>query len=209
GDIVHDVVINADPEKVPLSLFVLSDLLQEKYKFKGTTHIHSSVSSVPDKLKSPFIKNGNKSREDRSLNQIIVTLIWKKVCQSPEMMVSAHNQTPIQGEGNIARYLARLLDPQYESDACRATQMDEWIDMAMVQILNGNNKEKAGSLRSLNSRLGCNDWLVGSSISLADIVVWSSLHQTNQTSEVPANIKKWLTACNQSNVFARVKSFSC
>lgn len=117
-------------------------------------------------------------------------------------MVEPHRQTPIIGESNVARYLMRLLNPNYDTDdIVKATQIDEWLDTANIQILQGNTKEKAAAVRSLNSRLGRNDWLVGSEVSLADIVMWSALNQTNQASDAPANVKKWLKLCSTNPAF--------
>lgn len=119
----------------------------------------------------------------------------------PLLMVNAHNQTPIIGEANVARYLCRLLQRDYDSDNIRATQIDEWLDTATSQLLNGNNKEKAAAMRALNSRFGKHDWLVGSSISLADIVMWSAVHQSQMAKDVSANVKKWLKLCNANPLF--------
>ena len=118
------------------------------------------------------------------------------------MMVSPSVQSAIHGEGNIARYLARSLEPSYEDlDAATATEIDTLVDMATGQLLKGNSKEKASILRSLNSKLGKNTWLVGSGMSLADIVMWSVLHQTGQAEGAPTNVKTWLKTCNSHPAF--------
>ena len=121
-------------------------------------------------------------------------------------MISPTKQTAVTGEVNIARYINRVINPNCEADIIMATQVDEWLDIAHIQIINGNTKEKAAALRNLNSRLGKNDWLVGSSLSLADIVTWSALQQTNQASSAPANVKKWLKKCDEEEMFRTVKS---
>lgn len=116
---------------------------------------------------------------------------------SPSMMVDPHKQSLVVGEANIARYLARLFMPAYDSsDPIQATLTDTWLDLATHQLLQGNSKEKAAAVRNLNSRLGKSDWLVGSSVSLADIVVWSALQQVGLALNAPANVQKWIRACH-------------
>ena len=119
-------------------------------------------------------------------------------------MISPTKQTAVRGEVNIARYINRVIS--CESDIIMATQIDEWLDIAHVQILNGNTKEKAAALRNLNSRLGKNEWLVGSALSLADIVMWSALHQTKQANGAPTNVKKWLKKCDENPLFTTTLS---
>ena len=121
-------------------------------------------------------------------------------------MISPTKQTAVTGEVNIARYINRVISPDSEADIVMATQVDEWLDIAHIQIINGNTKEKAAALRNLNSRLGKNDWLAGSSLSLADIVTWSALQQTNQASSAQANVKKWLKACGENDLFRTAMS---
>jgi aminoacyl tRNA synthase complex-interacting multifunctional protein 2 len=119
------------------------------------------------------------------------------------MMLSPNIQTAVYGEANIARYLSRLINPSYDSmDIISATEIDNWLDLA-TQIIHGNNKERAAVLRTLNARLGKCSWLVGSELSLADIMLWSALQQNKMTQAVPSNVKKWLEACNQQTTFKR------
>lgn len=71
GDGVLDLVISADPDQVPYSIFVMFQLLQEKFRVRGSTHVHSSVTS---KCATNLFPSG----DGRSDYQIILTLIWKK-----------------------------------------------------------------------------------------------------------------------------------
>ena len=127
--------------------------------------------------------------------------LFFSVENGPVLMISPTKQTAVRGEVNVARYINRVISPFFETDIILATQIDEWLDIAHIQILNGNLKEKAAALRNLNSRLGKNEWLAGSSLSLADIVTWSALQQTKQADSAPANVKKWLKTCSESALF--------
>ena len=117
-------------------------------------------------------------------------------------MVSPSEQTPIQGEANIARFLARLLRPPYDdTDIIRATEIDNLVDLA-YPLTKGNNKERAAVLRTLNAKLGKSAWLVGDEITLADIVLWGAIMQTGQFEGAPGNVKKWLDRCSEQKAFA-------
>lgn len=123
-------------------------------------------------------------------------------------MVSPTRQTYIEGEANIARYLSRLLLPAYDSgDIVTATQIDELLDLAQQQLIRGNNKERSAALRTLNARLGKGQWLVGSSLTVADMVAWSAVQEAKLAGDAPANVKKWLKLCADSKLFEEAVHF--
>jgi hypothetical protein len=45
-------------------------------------------------------------------------------------MVNPQNQTLIEGESNIARYIQRLLNPDFDRCVVASTKIDEWLDLA-------------------------------------------------------------------------------
>ena len=119
----------------------------------------------------------------------------------PVMMISPSSQTPIYGEASIARHLARLLRPAYDSaGADVATRIDGWVDLSRT-LTDGNSKERVAVMRNLNSTLGKSDWLVGGQLSLADIVMWSAVQRSKQGQSATGNVKKWLDACNTNAAF--------
>ena len=119
----------------------------------------------------------------------------------PVMMVSPKSHSPICGEASIARHLARLLSPAYDSNSVDvATRIDTWIDLA-VTLANGNNKEKAAVVRNLNSALGKSDWLVGGQLTVADVMMWSAMQRSKQAQSATGNVKKWLDTCNGQAAF--------
>ena len=130
-------------------------------------------------------------------------LTWEfalSVSHGPTLMVSPHKQAVIQGEACVARYLARLVTPSYEDNISSACEIDTWLDMSCV-FSQGNKKEKAAVLKAMNSKLGQSSWLVGNELSLADIVLWSTLHSHQESSNAPANVKKWILNCNNHTAF--------
>ncbi|XP_062999133.1 aminoacyl tRNA synthase complex-interacting multifunctional protein 2 isoform X2 [Elgaria multicarinata webbii] len=187
---LKDIVINANPSLPPLSLLVLHSLLCENYKILSAVHTHSSVKSVPENLLKCFGEQTKK--QSRHEYQLGFTLIWKDV-PKPQMKFSIQTMCPIEGEGNIARFLFSLLGQKH--NAVTATLIDSWVDTAIFQLQGGSAKEKAAVLRSMNAALGKTSWLVGNELTVADIVAWCMLQQTKSTNGVPANVQKWLKSC--------------
>ncbi|XP_062464003.1 aminoacyl tRNA synthase complex-interacting multifunctional protein 2 [Pezoporus occidentalis] len=187
---LKDVVINANPSLPPLSLLVLHNLLCERYKILSAVHTHSSVKSVPENLLKCFGEQTKK--QPRHEYQLGFTLIWKDV-PKPQMKFSVQTMCPIEGEGNIARFLFSLLGQKY--NAVTSTLIDSWVDTAIFQLREGSSKEKGAVLRSMNAALGKAAWLVGSELTIADIVVWSVLQQMGSANAAPANVQKWMKSC--------------
>ncbi|XP_028670040.1 aminoacyl tRNA synthase complex-interacting multifunctional protein 2 isoform X1 [Erpetoichthys calabaricus] len=187
---LRDIVINANPSHPPLSLLVLHCLLRKRFHVLSTVHVHSSVSNVPPHLLACFEEQDkNQSRHDFQLG---FTLIWKDV-PTPQMKFSIQNMCPIEGEGNIARFLFALLGQQ--QDPITATLVDSWIDMAIFQLGQGSSKEKVAVLRTINAALGRSPWLVGANRSLADIVTCCVVLQAAGPVAIPANVQKWMKSC--------------
>lgn len=124
---------------------------------------------------------------------------------SPVLKVNLSQQTPIIGECNVARYLARLLSPSYDSgDALNSTRIDALIDLADGQLSN-DASEKGNFLKAIGTQLGRSQWMLGDALTLADIVLWSAVHQSKQASKAPDNVRRWIDQCNQHPDFAIVK----
>ncbi|XP_037669467.1 aminoacyl tRNA synthase complex-interacting multifunctional protein 2 isoform X1 [Choloepus didactylus] len=188
---LKDIVINANPAEPPLSLLVLHRLLCDHYKVLSSIHTHSSIKSVPEKLLRCFGEQTEK--RPRHEYQLGFTLIWKNVPKT-QMKFSVQTMCPIEGEGNIARFLFSLFGQKH--DAINLTLIDSWVDIAVFQLKEGSSKEKAVVFRSMNAALGQGPWLVGSELSVADVVLWSVLQQVGAPSAaVPANVQKWVESC--------------
>ncbi|XP_060642655.2 aminoacyl tRNA synthase complex-interacting multifunctional protein 2 isoform X1 [Anolis sagrei] len=193
---LKDIVINANPSHPPLSLLVLHSLLCESYKVLSAVHTHSSVKSVPENLLKCFGDQAKK--QSRHEYQLGFTLIWKDVSK-PQMKFRIQTMCPIEGEGNIARFLFSLLGQKH--NAVTATLIDSWVDTAIFQLQEGSSKEKAAVLRSMNAALGKASWLVGNELTLADIVAWCAIQTTGSTNAVPPNVQNWLKSCENLAAF--------
>ncbi|XP_006889689.1 PREDICTED: aminoacyl tRNA synthase complex-interacting multifunctional protein 2 [Elephantulus edwardii] len=194
---LKDIVINANPAQPPLSLLVLHGLLCDRYRVLSTVHTHSSVRNVPENLLTCF--GAQTEKQARHEYQLGFTLIWKNV-PNTQMKFSVQTMCPIEGEGNIARFLFSLFGQKH--DAVSLTLIDSWVDTAIFQLREGSSKEKAAVLRAMNSALGKSPWLVGHELSVADVVLWSVLQQTGSASgTVPANVQRWLKSCENLAAF--------
>ena len=75
GSSIHDIVVSADPEKPPLSVFILYELMKKQFKVLGTSYLHSSVISMDPRLKEAVLAG---SQVTRGNHQLALSLIWKK-----------------------------------------------------------------------------------------------------------------------------------
>jgi len=120
------------------------------------------------------------------------------------LIVSPGKQTPVIGEVNIARYLARQLTPCYDADFVTATQIDTLLDHAAI-LLHGNC-DTSSAIKSLSQLLGKKKWFVGThQSSLADIVIWSAIKQRHLSAKVPDNMRQWLAQCDRLPAFANAQ----
>ncbi|XP_004617284.1 aminoacyl tRNA synthase complex-interacting multifunctional protein 2 [Sorex araneus] len=196
--VLKDIVINANPASPPLSLLVLHQFLCSRYRVLSTVHTHSAVRNVPRNLLCCFGEQAQ--RGPRQEYQLAFTLIWKDVPKT-QMKFSVQTMCPIEGEGNIARFLFSLFGQQH--NAVTLTLIDSWVDMAIFQLQQGSSKEQAAVIRAMNSALGKSPWLVGSELTVADIVLWSVLQQTGgRGTALPANVQKWAQACENLPPFS-------
>uniref|UniRef100_A0A4W5NKB0 Aminoacyl tRNA synthase complex-interacting multifunctional protein 2 n=1 Tax=Hucho hucho TaxID=62062 RepID=A0A4W5NKB0_9TELE len=120
-----------------------------------------------------------------------------------QMKFSIQNMCPIEGEANVARFLFRLVAP-YPSDPALATLVDSWVDTAFFQLAEGSAKERSAVLRALNGALGRDPWLAGPELSLADIACYCCVLQTGPPAASPANVQRWLKACENLGHFGPV-----
>lgn len=199
---LRDIVINANPARPPLALPVLHRLLCQRYRVLTTVHVHSSVPAVAPALLS-CLGPRHADSYTRQRFQLGFTLIWKDVPKL-QMKFSVQNMCPIEGEANVARFLYRLLEP-YPSNPTAATLVDSWVDTAFFQLAEGSSKERAAVLRSLNGALGSRAWLAGDEPSLADVACYCCLLQTGSAASTPANVQRWLKACDNLGLFGPAK----
>jgi hypothetical protein len=109
-------------------------------------------------------------------------------------MVSVATQSPILGEANILRYLARTFLPQLYSDhnPLQITTIDDWLNSAINLT---SPKDGKIFIQNLNTRLGKHKWLSGNALSIADI--YCSVAVLKHGGQFPKNVSKWMAQCRK------------
>ncbi|XP_065558122.1 aminoacyl tRNA synthase complex-interacting multifunctional protein 2-like isoform X6 [Artemia franciscana] len=188
---VYDLVVQASPSAPPFFLkFFKAILEQSGVRVLAKTHCHSSVSVTKDQ--ETFLESS--SSFERSSVHVILTLIWTNVEHGPVLRVGASSKVPIVGDGNIARFFGRLFPKQiaYENLSVKeTTQIDHFLDFAHETLLNGNKKDIVANLNMLDAILSSEKYLCGSSITIADVVVWSAVSQVADLNSLPKSLKNW------------------
>lgn len=193
-----DFVISVSSQQPSITPLLIAELLKHAgVKVAITYHIHSSChKNVSDEVLD-IVKSGNLSRTDAD---VVLTFIWKKDNFLPSLMFSPLHQTRIYGDAAIARYLCRTLAPTLfdESDVTQAVSIEKWLDSAN-QIFNGSSKEKDASMKSLNAHLGQNQLICSNIVSVADLVLLSSILANKlHFQTLPKNVKRWFSYLSSS-----------
>jgi glutathione S-transferase len=103
-------------------------------------------------------------------------------------------QSPILGEANILRYLARQFLPQLYSDhnPLQITTIDDWLN-SVANL--ASPKDWKTFIENLNTHLGKHNWLSGNALSIADIHCSVALQKYG--SQFPKNVSKWMAQCKK------------
>lgn len=203
----QDVVVSCPVSSPPYLLTVLYKYISSSLPCTHSLHVHSSATStITDDLKRFFDGLPNSSGAKLKL-----TLIWKSesVCPSATMVISPHNQTPVEGVANIARYICRQYCPALYEDLgpMAASQIDSWLESVTGPMARGSSKEKASVMRKLNSHLGSSKFLAGDHLSVGDIVSYCVL--ANLDGVKPANnVKEWLKRLKGSFPYLNIVPFT-
>ncbi|KAK7076756.1 hypothetical protein SK128_022903 [Halocaridina rubra] len=203
---IFDIVIYADPRRPPYSLRVFANLLSSSSKVSVRVHCHSSVKEISEKLQQFW--GGNSCGVERATCEICLTLVWRQNGDNPQALlpslsVSPLSATLISGEHNIGRYLARLVESSspscnvYEhlSSPSSTAEIDQHIDECHSRLVLGTNKERSAYIKNLNETLSKRPFVVGSSATLVDTIILSTLLQLRLVDSSPAHIQEWLKKC--------------
>lgn len=177
----REIVIFADPTFPPYSLPVLLNALKSSYSVAAQTHVHSSVSEVPQHLQDFFHVDLDSS--PRSQHDLCVSFVWKSGRQ-PSLAVSPIGHNNIEGEVNIAKYLVRTLEQKTAGSLLLDSASDSirnltegLLDEMHAKLMYGDPKTKQAFAKDVGQLLETRKWLNGESLSVADIVFWSLCRQ--------------------------------
>lgn len=186
----QDFVLSASPADPPLIICTLQHIMkQKKYPHSTASHVHSSVQGpIPEFVKTHF-RNFTSSTEEIGRASVILTIVWKKEKGLPYLVASPCSHTPLTGEITIARFLCRVLLPDLYGNLSpeESASVDSWIDQSLA-----GSKARAAAIKSLDAKLGKQQWILGSKMSLADVVLACYTVKENGVKSVSSNVSKWL-----------------
>ncbi|XP_062427786.1 bifunctional glutamate/proline--tRNA ligase isoform X5 [Rhea pennata] len=111
---------------------------------------------------------------------------------------------------SIARYLARVASSAglYGSNLLEHTEIDHWLEFSASKLSTASLFLSA--VQELNHCLSLRTYLVGNSLSLADLCVWAVLKDNNiwqeqvQQNEAPVHAKRWYSFLEAQGAFQSV-----
>lgn len=106
---------------------------------------------------------------------------------SPPLLLSSSSGVKLQGNDVILRYIGRM-GSLYGHDALESAQIDQWLEYAHI-FSSGSEFENA--CIHVDGYLSLRTCLVGYSLSIADIAIWSGLAGTGQRWESLRKSKKY------------------
>lgn len=187
----HDFVISASPTDPPQIICTLQHVMKQRgLLHSSASFVHSSVQGpISEPVRRRF-QNFSSSTEEIGRAPIILTIVWKKEKDLPYMVASPCSHTPLTGEITIARFLCRALLPDLYGSLSpeESASVDCWIDQTL-----SSTKERTAAIKSLDVKLGKQQWILGSKMSLADVVLGCCIVKENGAKSVPGNVNKWLT----------------
>ncbi|KAG8443771.1 hypothetical protein GDO86_009088 [Hymenochirus boettgeri] len=108
---------------------------------------------------------------------------------------------------SIIRYLARLAPDKglCGSHLTEQTEVSHWLEFSQTKLM--QKAEFAAGLEALNNSLSLRTYLVGNSVTLADMCVYSALEGSNewqtqlQQNQAPVNVRRWYSFLEPQLVF--------
>lgn len=192
-DPLHDIVINSQPTFIPYSLLILKNAWKDTFNIDVKVFAHSSISNISNEALEFQKKLCAPSDNDPAKRGIKITLIWTN-CEHTEMIMSPTMYVPIYGEVNIIRYLGRVGPVEYRYEQTPlCNEIDLVLDICYELLRCSTPKAKADVVRSLNNRLQKEQYFGGSSLSVADVGVYSTfLRMKLGAKDLTPALKAWL-----------------
>ncbi|NWW92583.1 SYEP ligase, partial [Rhynochetos jubatus] len=111
---------------------------------------------------------------------------------------------------SIARYLARVAGSAglYGSNLLEHTEIDHWLEFSATKLSTAS--QFLSAIQELNHCLSLRTYLVGDSLSLADLCVWAVLKDNNtwqeqlQQNKAPVHAKRWYGFLEVQSAFQSV-----
>ncbi|XP_061221278.1 bifunctional glutamate/proline--tRNA ligase isoform X3 [Neopsephotus bourkii] len=130
--------------------------------------------------------------------------------EGKETILCVSDQVSFTDVNSIARYLARVAGSAglYGSNLLEHTEIDHWLEFSATKLAAA--KQFLSAVQELNHSLSLRTYLVGNSLSLADLCVWAVLKGNNvwqeqlQQNKAPVHAKRWYGFLEAQHAFQAV-----
>ncbi|XP_009094640.1 bifunctional glutamate/proline--tRNA ligase isoform X3 [Serinus canaria] len=132
------------------------------------------------------------------------------VQEGKETILSVSEQVSFTDVNSIARYLARVAASAglYGSNLLEHTEIDHWLEFSATKLSTASQFPSA--IQELNHCLSLRTYLVGNSLSLADLCVWAVLKDSStwqgqlEQNKAPVHAKRWYSFLEVQRAFQSV-----
>ncbi|XP_058656693.1 bifunctional glutamate/proline--tRNA ligase isoform X5 [Ammospiza caudacuta] len=132
------------------------------------------------------------------------------VQEGKETILSVSEQVSFSDVNSIARYLARVAASAglYGSNLLEHTEIDHWLEFSATKLSTASQFPSA--IQELNHCLSLRTYLVGNSLSLADLCVWAVLKDNGtwqeqlEQNKAPVHAKRWYSFLEVQRAFQSV-----
>ncbi|XP_053794441.1 bifunctional glutamate/proline--tRNA ligase isoform X3 [Vidua chalybeata] len=132
------------------------------------------------------------------------------VQEGRETILSVSEQVSFTDVNSIARYLARVAASTglYGSNLLEHTEIDHWLEFSATKLSTASQFPSA--IQELNHCLSLRTYLVGNSLSLADLCVWAVLKDNStwqeqlEQNKAPVHAKRWYSFLEVQRAFQSV-----
>ncbi|KAJ6666893.1 hypothetical protein lerEdw1_018895 [Lerista edwardsae] len=130
--------------------------------------------------------------------------------EGQETILRVSDQVTFTDVNSIARYLARIATSAglYGSNLLEHTEIDHWLEFSTTKL--STSARFASAIQELNNSLSLRTYLVGNSLSLADLTVWATLKGSHAWQEqlrqgnAPVHVKRWYNFLEAQGIFQSV-----
>uniref|UniRef100_A0A8C8B9M4 Bifunctional glutamate/proline--tRNA ligase n=1 Tax=Otus sunia TaxID=257818 RepID=A0A8C8B9M4_9STRI len=153
-----------------------------------------------------------KSVKDRALLTVehVKNAVEISVEEGKETILRVSEHVSFTDVNSIARYLARVAGSAglYGSNLLEHTEIDHWLEFSATKLSTAS--QFLSGVQELNHCLSLRTYLVGNSLSLADLCVWAVLKDNNtwqeqlQENKAPVHAKRWYGFLEVQHAFQSV-----
>lgn len=187
---IEEVVLNANPKKIPYSLIALQAIWQNRLNLQVRCHTHSSIANLPEPNQF-FSQQLGRQTPNPTLPTLNVTLIWKDV-PTTELICAPTSFIPISGEINALRYFIRVGPNEFgysNGNVQQTLETEQLLDTCHRLIQTVNGKERQALLRQIGTTIQKQQC----STQISDIALSSAMKQLKVSDkDITPDLSRWL-----------------